>query len=345
MDLSTTKLYQYDDYDTFDYDFFKYGGRISFSLNDDKNNLVEFGKEIVTNFKSLFSKSLFIIAGKISLNQKGATALLNWHKKNDKNLTKKVTLKYHGEKAVIREIHFTACCVSYTEYFDNFGNLYFELVLHDTTINPFREKVIKYHDYTVHMELFGDLKKLSPNNTFWSTSGIILGSAAVAGAFIAGAWSIPVVLTVLYGTNTVITCAYDLLVDYQENDSQIGTLNVVRDTIFGESFNFVGKIFNIEKNLMKSISNSVYSGSELYLGYKGVKELGNKLIFGKAREFYAVKGIQKIKGNYGIMKEIGINKMNYQKYGYDVYRFINGSNDMKNYSVGIYKEVKKVGVK
>jgi len=54
-----------------------------FSLNDDKNNLVEFGKEIVTNFKSLFSKSLFIIAGKISLNQKGAIAiaLLNWHKK------------------------------------------------------------------------------------------------------------------------------------------------------------------------------------------------------------------------------------------------------------------------
>ena len=45
------------------------------------------------------------------------------------------------------------------------------------------------------------------------------------------------------------------------------------------------------------------------------------------------------------MKDIGVSKMNYPKYGYDVYRFVNGSNDMKNYSVGICKEVKKVGVK
>jgi len=195
------------------------------------------------------------------------------------------------------------------------------------------------------MEIFGDLKKLSPNNTFWSTSGIILGSAAVAGAFISGAWSIPVVLTVLYGTNTVITCAYDLLVDYQENDSQIGTLNVVRDTIFGESFNFVGKMLNVNKSSITTFSNEIYYGSELFWGYKGIKELRSKLIFGRARGFYAVKGIQKIKGNYGIMKDLGISKMNYPKYGYDVYRFVNGSNDMKNYSVGICKEVKKVGVK
>lgn len=343
--MTATKLYQYDDYEAFDYDFFKYGGRVSFSLNDDKNNLIEFKKEIVTNFKSLFSKSLFIIEGKITLNQKGNIALLNWQKKNDKSLTKKVTLKYHDAKTVIREINFTASCISYSEYFDNLGNLFFELVLHDTTINPFREKVIKYYDYSIHMELFGDLKKLSPSNAFWSTSGIILGTGAVAGAFITGAWTIPVILTIIYGTNTVITCSYDLLVDYQENDSQIGTLNVVKNTIFGESFNFIGKILKINKKEIKKVSNIFYSGSEIMLGLSGVKELGTKLIFGKARGFYAVNNIKKVKGNYGIMKEIGISKLNYQRYGYDLYRLVNGSNDIKNYSVGIFKEVKKTGDK
>jgi len=166
---------------------------------------------------------------------------------------------------------------------------------------------------------------------------------AVAGAFASGAWSIPVVLTVLYGINTVISCTYDLIVDYQEKDSQISTLNIIRDTIFGESFNLVGKILQIDKKAVKKASNIFYSGTELLLGWSGLKELGTKLIFGHARGFYAVKGIQKIKGNYGIMKDIGVTKMHYPKYCYDVYRISYGSTEMKNYSVGVYKEVKKVG--
>lgn len=342
--LSSLKLFEYEDF-SFSYkDILKNGGSVSFSITDDRGKYIEFGVNSICNFKTFYSKGLYILEGATEYNSIGATMLLNWQRHTDKSFTKQVIVKYYQNSKVVREVQVLVKLISYSEYFDNRGKMYFELVVQDVNAKHYKEKVVRYKDFTVHMEIVGELKKLDKKNVFWSGSGALLGFAAVAGAMVTGTWTVPVVLTIIYGTNQVLTCSYDLLVDYLEDDKQIGTMNVVRDTVFGTSFNFIGKMLKFDTSTSKKYGNIFYSASEIGLGWNGFKELGTKLIFGRSRGFYVKFNPKKIKigrDGFGAPMTDVKTQLDYTKYGYDVYRVINSGNDLKNYSVSIYLEGKK----
>lgn len=121
-------------------------------------------------------------------------------------------------------------------------------------------------------------------------------------------------------------------------------MNVVRDTVFGTSFNFIGKVLGFNSSKMKKASNVVYNASEIALGWNGFKELGTKVIFGRSRGFYVKFNPKKIKigrDGFGAPMTDVKTQLDYTKYGYDVYRVINSGNDLKNYSFSIYLEGKK----
>lgn len=275
----------------------------------------------------------------------------------------KGALKDNEEVNILREFRFKGFVSNFMEFYDNKNNYVFEFVVCRRKILYRDDIFIKRLDNGMvciarvtdpikmtipvaksNKEYYqkikkGKLKNLQIGNTFWAVSGIALATLAIAGSIGAvGAGTLAI--TIVYGANTIMSSSYSIYLDYNDRDNEMDL-----DTLYHNPLKFVmGEFFDKATN-NRSIGHTIYYGSEVFLGAKGLNEMR------KAFNFRALFKNRKIVKNHDLLGDLeGMEKiLNLKKIGYDGYQGVDGtrgvynnSKDFSNSAKELLKPVEKV---
>lgn len=315
----------------------------------DKKDTIIFTSKEITQVRGNYDKGYFIIEGKM-------TELLSYIKTakiqdiKDLELEKEIIVKW-SHKGNVREYRFIGRCVFYYESFNNSNQNYFEMVFQESSLISVYSRFIRAGDFYLFVEIIPDsMKNISKSDIFWAESGIVLGTAGIIGGvtvILTGAISIGVVVTVLYGVNTVASSTVDMTFCFSGNSEKLGSFNFIRDSVFGNIGQFFADKYTWNKNATKNFSNIAYFSSELFLGYKGVQSVWKEMKTGwKIGKAYTTLKTRKIYVAGGrIPENLGTKERDYLRFGYHLYQIFDNLRSGKGYVLQIYKEAKEIETK
>lgn len=308
---------------------------------DNKETIVFTSKEI-SQVKGNYDKGYFIVEEKM-------TDLLSYMKTakiqdiKNLNIEKEIIVKWNH-----REYRFIGHCVFFYESFSNKNKNYFEMVFQEANAISEYNRFIRIEDFYAFVEITPNtMKPVTKSDVFWAESGIVLGTAGVAGVIFTGAISIGAVVTVFYGVNTIFSSTVDMTFCFSGNGEKLGSFNFIRDSVFGNIGQFFANKYTWNKNATKNFSNIAYLSSELFLGYKGVQSVLKEMKTGwKIGKAYTTLKTRKINVAGGRMPEnLGTKEIDYLRFGYHLYQIFDNLRSGKGYILQIYKEAKEIETK
>ncbi len=262
------------------------------------------------------------------------------------NIEKEIIVKWN-HKGNVREYRFIGRCVFFYESFTNENKNYFEMVFQEANAISEYNRFIRIGDFYAFVEITPNtMKSVTKSDIFWAESGIVLGTAGVAGVIFTGAISIGTVVTVFYGVNTIFSSTVDMTFCFSGNGEKLGSFNFIRDSVFGNIGQFLEYKGVLNKSKSKNYSNIAYLTSELILAGTGIRSIFKELQTGWkiGKGYVSMKSIKtrlyNSPGMGGGGKEIYFERLDYH-----VYQIFDSLKSGKGYVVQIYKETKEIETK
>ncbi|MGL5592417.1 MAG: hypothetical protein ACRCX7_08860 [Cetobacterium sp.] len=265
-------------------------------------------------------------------------------------------LTNNGKINILREYKFKGFICCFYEFYDNKNNYIFEFVIcrrkilyrDDIFIKRLRNGMLAIGVVTTPIKIIrplaknkteyqkkikqGKLKNLRMGSTFWAVSGIALASFAMIGSF--GAVSAgALAVTILFGANTIISGSYSIYLDYNDRDNEMGL-----DTLYNNPLKFAfGKIAeNMTGNV--SVGHTVYHGSEILLGGRGLKSIIKNFKFKSILKHRTLVKKHELLGNLEGMENV----LNLKRVGYDTFQVTDGVRGIYNNTKDFEKSVRGV---
>ena len=329
---------------------------------DSKENIFLTGKEIKSKYYDL-KNGIFVFKGVIHENDIETINLLKNTMRNKtynqfiKNIViTHAMMKNQFEINVLREFSFKGFICEFFEFYDSFGNFNFEFVICTRKVMYRDDIFIKRLDngvlligkveeyakiripiakneksYKQKMKK-GKLKNLQVGNTFWAIGGICLAVLGVVGTVATGGTA-AIVITALFGANTIVSNSYSIYLDYNDRDDEMDL-----DTLYNNPLKFsMGELFAIRGEKNRTLGHAVYHGSEIFLGMKGLKGLAKGF---KIKSLFKTRNISV---NHKILGELqGKEKVvNLEKVLFNGYQVADGVNGVQNNAQGFNKAIKE----
>lgn len=262
------------------------------------------------------------------------------------NIEKEIIVKWN-HKGNVREYRFIGRCVFFYESFTNENKNYFEMVFQEANAISEYNRFIRIGDFYAFVEITPNtMKSVTKSDIFWAESGIVLGTAGVAGVIFTGAISIGTVVTVFYGVNTIFSSTVDMTFCFSGNGEKLRSFNFIRDSVLGNIGQFFGNKANWNKDTSKNFSNIAYLTSELILAGTGIRSIFKELQTGWkiGKGYVSMKSIKTRLYNSPGMGGGG-KEIYFERLGYHVYQIFDSLKSSKGYVVQIYKETKEIETK
>lgn len=330
----------------------------------DKKDTIFFTKRQIKSMYCDIKNGIFVFKGVINEKDTSQLKLIKNSLKNRtfnpfiKNVTiTKAVVKDLEKVNVLREFKFKGYIADFYEYYDNFGNFNFEFVVCRRKVlyrdDIFIKRMINgilligkvqepakitipiakdKKDYE-HKKKKGKLKNLQVGNTFWAIGGICLAGLGVAGTIATGGMA-AIVITVLFGANTIASNSYSIYLDYNDRDDEMDL-----DTFYNNPLKFSMGEFLVrttnEEN--REIGHVVYHGAEIFLGVKGLQGFAKGFKVKSLFKFRDISVSHPILGKLQGRERVLI----FEKVLFNGYQIVDGVKGVENNIQGANKAIKE----